>query len=801
MVVGKLVVFKLGEGNFQEGFSVSLQIGADGFHPFIEITGRLPPAPEIPKYYRYWQLSYYRLGTRLRLGAPTVQVTNVSILDNCWNSAQMVSDSLNAWLNSESLRPVKEKLLETLTPSDEIRMIFQAEDNQLQRLPWHLWDFFERYPKAEIALSTPVYERAETPSFSRKKVKILAVLGNSDGINIQADRTLLKQLTDADVLFLVEPKLKELTDQLWQQSWDILFFAGHSSSQAQGETGRIYINRTDSLTIKQLRYALSNSVQRGLKLAIFNSCDGLGLARELAELSIPQLIVMREPIADRVAQEFLKYFLEAFRRGESFYLAVREARQRLQGLEDQFPCATWLPMICQNPAEVPPTWQELQGRTWSGSHSRWRTPLWSRGSEPIKQSNQVLPARCSFRIVLLASALITACVVGVRHLGVLQPLELRTFDHLLQLRPDEDPDPRLLVVTVTESDIQAQKQEQRQGSLSDHALTQLLDKLEQYQPRVVGLDIYRDFPVGSDYPDLGMRLGQDERLLTVCKVSDPQANDPGIPPPPEILQNRPESLGFSDFVTDSDDDILRRHLLALTPSPTSPCTASYAFNVQLAFLYLAEAGIFPKFTPEGSLQLGNTVFKPLEAPFGGYQRVNAWGHQVLLNYRSHHSPQNIAPQVTLTDVLAGQINPNLVKDRIVLIGATGPSFGDYWSTPYSAEQESHLKMPGVLVQAQMVSQLLSAVLNQRPILWVWPQWGEAFWAWVWSLVGGLLAWYFRSLLLLGLSGAVALSTLYGICLGLLAQGGWIPLIPSALTFIATGGIIVAYSAFRAQRKQ
>jgi hypothetical protein len=103
-------------------------------------------------------------------------------------------------------------------------------------------------------------------------------------------------------------------------------------------------------------YALKKAVEGGLKLAIFNSCDGLGLARQLDDLQIPQMVVMRELVPDKVAQEFLKYFLTAFAGGKSFYLAVREARERLQGLEGKFPCASWLPVICQNLAEVPPNW-------------------------------------------------------------------------------------------------------------------------------------------------------------------------------------------------------------------------------------------------------------------------------------------------------------------------------------------------------------------------------------------------------------------------------------------------------------
>jgi hypothetical protein len=67
---------------------------------------------------------------------------------------------------------------------------------------------------------------------------------------------------------------------------------------------------------------------------------------------------MREPIADKVAEEFLKYFLSDFANGTPLYLAVRKARKQLQGMEDEYPCASWLPMICQNPAEDSLIWKK-----------------------------------------------------------------------------------------------------------------------------------------------------------------------------------------------------------------------------------------------------------------------------------------------------------------------------------------------------------------------------------------------------------------------------------------------------------
>lgn len=341
--MGKLVVLNLGEGDFNRGFGgVTLRIGEDGASPSTEINGKLPSVPELPDSYSNWQKN------GLRPSPGNKHKPSSKLLKTC----------LNSWLNSEPFCPIRETLLEKLTPDDEVRVIIQVQDIQLRRLPWHLWHLFERcYPKAEIALSAPKYDRVTLPKTSRTKVNILAILGDSTGINVEEDQKILQQLPNAKTQFLVKPERRELNDQLWEQPCDILFFAGHSCTE--GETGRLYINDTESLTIADLKYGLKKAIVQGLQLAIFNSCDGLGLAQELGDLQIPQIIVMREPVSDEVAQEFLKYFLVAFAGGKSFYLAVREARERLQGLETQFPCASWLPVICQNPAVTPPSWVNL----------------------------------------------------------------------------------------------------------------------------------------------------------------------------------------------------------------------------------------------------------------------------------------------------------------------------------------------------------------------------------------------------------------------------------------------------------
>ena len=357
----KLVVLKL-DGDLSQEVRVTLEMGEEDSRPLIQISGSLPAATDMTQVYHQWQDSYHRLGRAARITPGTTIIDGNITSEKCLENAELVRSRLNKWLDSESFRPLRETWLQELKRDEEVRVLISTSSESLRQLPWQLWDLIENYPLAEVALSATQYKQPASdnrPSYP-KQVRILAILGDSTGIDVDKDKQLLEELPHANTTFLVEPHPEEIKDQLWEYSWEILFFAGHS--QSEGETGRIYINDTDSLTIADLKYSLENAVRNGLQLAIFNSCDGLGLARELQHLRIPQLIVMREPVPDEVAQRFLKYFLKAFTGGEKFYLAERTARRRLRDLEKEFPCASWLPVIFQHPAVVPPTWNQLCGR-------------------------------------------------------------------------------------------------------------------------------------------------------------------------------------------------------------------------------------------------------------------------------------------------------------------------------------------------------------------------------------------------------------------------------------------------------
>ncbi|BAZ15788.1 putative Chase2 sensor protein [Calothrix sp. NIES-4071] len=380
----------------------------------------------------------------------------------------------------------------------------------------------------------------------------------------------------------------------------------------------------------------------------------------------------------------------------------------------------------------------------------------------------------------LSSITVASIVIGIRTLGLLQTWELQAYDQLMQWRHDEGVDKRLLLVTITDKDVQSQPATERgAASLSTNSLDKILTKLEQSQPRAIGLDIYRETSVGEKYRTLAQKMNSNN-FFAICMYGKH-----GIQPAPEVPKH---GQGFNNIERDPDG-ILRRQILAVDSA--SPCQSKYSFSWKLATHYLAVSGIKQEFTPDKYLKLGKVIFKTLDENTGGYHKINVSGHQILLNYRAS---RQIAEKVTLQEILSNQFNTERAKNRIVIIGTTDPSFSDYhWRTPYSGSYLAAETLTGVEIQAHMVSQILSTVLDKRPLIWSSSKPVEAIWICGWSLVGGLLAWRLTSPHLILLGVVVASGALYATCWGLLIfNGGWIPIVPPALALIAVESSLFIY---------
>ncbi|MBD2440152.1 CHASE2 domain-containing protein [Nostoc sp. FACHB-110] len=401
--------------------------------------------------------------------------------------------------------------------------------------------------------------------------------------------------------------------------------------------------------------------------------------------------------------------------------------------------------------------------------------------------------------VVVTSLAISGLIVGLRAVGSFQGMELAAFDWLMRSRPDEGVDNRFLIVGIDDVDIQTRKE----YPIEDGTMAQLLTKLEEKAPRVIGIDVLRDVKQGAatGRAELVQILSDSDNIVAVCVIS--KADSPGIAAAPGIPEDR---VGVADFPVDAGGTVRQGMIISVPKASKLPKPSEHICNIadsenqlpslsfQMVARYLAEQGIEPKLTKSGELQLGSTLLKRLTPKSGGYNKVDTADYQIMLNYRS---AKNAVKQVSLSDVLADKVDPALIKDKIVMIGYTAQIVKDTFYTPYSAGSEDSQKMPGVIVHAQNASQILSAVLDKRPLFWFWNEWQEGLWVFAWSLVGGFLAWRIRKPWLLVLGGGVAIAVLLGSTYMLFLRAAWVPLVPPAIALLASGVGVVLIDRYAA----
>ena len=757
--VSKVVFLRLGQGNLQTGFS-TVNVRLEGSGGLIaQKSGCLPADLDLARFLMEWQFLYaaFYEQQRYRLRGEGGQVIEaVEELEDIefeetgitGYSEQEFREIVKAlcfqmqtWLNSAGMLEINNLLRTWLQADEEIQVLIETDDRRLQQLPWHCWQFFEDYCQAEPSFSAPNFEQRSERFVKRslwesrqRKPRILIVLGNREGIDSTGEEALLRQL-QAETTFLVEPSLKDLTDALrHSKGWDVFFFTGHSSSRTEGQ---FFLNATDTVTVNDLRYALITSISQGLKLAIFNSCDGSRLAQDLQALNIPTAIVMKEPVPNQVAQDFVRSFLQSFADGASLQSAVRSARESLQGSEREFPCASWLPGIWQNPAVAPFRWKD--------------------------QNVVPLPKRkISWQAVLATSLTVASLVMGVRSLGWLNTPELWAYDRLMQWQRPLPLDPRILLVTVTDNDIKTFGK-----PLNDETVHRLLTTLKQYQPRVIGLDIGRDIPLQPGTAKLLQLLQKDPHIISVCSIGEEIPSPVAVIPQPEGVPAT--QLGFVDALMHDDDDFVRRYSLAM-PQRDQDCPTNESLALRVVRRYLLNTS----FNLSENLSINATKISALKPDVAGYQQIDriGIGSQILIRF---NRSQKIAEEVALTQVFNNPYS-QFIRNRIVLIGYVGNHTKDIHSTPIGT-------MAGVRIHAHVVSQLLNAATGDRSFIAPWSAISDFLWIGSWGMIGGFLSWWFRSLRFFVFAQSIAFSVLLISCSILLSQGSWVPIAPAILILV------------------
>uniref|UniRef100_UPI0030D79E5D CHASE2 domain-containing protein n=1 Tax=Argonema antarcticum TaxID=2942763 RepID=UPI0030D79E5D len=364
----------------------------------------------------------------------------------------------------------------------------------------------------------------------------------------------------------------------------------------------------------------------------------------------------------------------------------------------------------------------------------------------------------------------------------MQTWEWGTLDQFFRLSPPQPPDDRILIVGIDEENLR----KFGQWPIPDRVMAQLLQKLHSKEPRAIGLDIYRDLPVEPGHAELENTFKKIPNLIGIEKLKDQNKNTSHVQPPPVLSQRH--QVGFNNVVVDADGKV-RRNVLFWW-SDGKPHTS---FALKLAFIYLKSEGIEPE-SAKGTtyLQLGKSVFRSFQSNDGGYVRTDDKGYQILGSFLK---PSTSFRTVSMTEVLADRIPRDWVRDRIVLIGSTAISLNDFFYTPYSSDLiQSAGPIPGVELQANFISQILTAAQSGRRLLNVWTEPLEWLWIWGWSWLGAILIWrspsQARSILII----LLALSGLTGTSYLAFLAGWWIPLIPPLLALVSSAMAITGYLA-------
>jgi CHAT domain-containing protein/pYEATS domain-containing protein involved in immunity len=235
--------------------------------------------------------------------------------------------------------------------------VISKQNPQAQSVPWELLCDHELGANSYLACSrkTPVVRAMARPSPSNRlppidgPLRILVVSASPKGTSPLAVRKETTSLRNA----LAQHERQKLVDLGWvsgrgtaekvrdclREGWHVFHFIGHGDVDEDSRQGYLAFedasgeeDRKDASELKLLM------AQRGIRLAVFNSCRGAlahpdGLYTDVASRvaqSVPAVIGMQTAITDGAAVEFSSSFYEALVEGLSVEEAVSETRVALQ---------------------------------------------------------------------------------------------------------------------------------------------------------------------------------------------------------------------------------------------------------------------------------------------------------------------------------------------------------------------------------------------------------------------------------------------------------------------------------------
>jgi len=364
------------------------------------------------------------------------------------------------------------------------------------------------------------------------------------------------------------------------------------------------------------------------------------------------------------------------------------------------------------------------------------------------------PLQLSARTVGLG---LLGLVLGLYLVGnpLLDIIELKTYDFRLAMHPAPPGDPVVAIVAIDEKSLAAHGR----WPWSRATMARLVEKLDAAGARVIAFDVFFSEAENRTALEQIERLEREQgmrgaaspyarvkhALATDSSFGKAIAKSDKVVLPMVLLMSEEEARHLSKadaarnlasiqeqavkLIRDRGDGRLDfpmpqvSGLLANLPELSAAARASGHINslpdardgsVRWAPLVLRYQGLFfPSadvqavrlFLNDPTFALHTTRYGISGLQFGERLIPTDEYGRALINYRG---PPRSFPTWSVTDILAGRIDTALLRDKIVLIGATAQGLGDYRTTPVGAV------FPGVEIRANTMQNLIDGNFIQRP---------------------------------------------------------------------------------------
>jgi len=374
----------------------------------------------------------------------------------------------------------------------------------------------------------------------------------------------------------------------------------------------------------------------------------------------------------------------------------------------------------------------------------------------------------------LVAGLITFSVslgtLTLRDNGAFKQVELWSYDTLMRSQLNEPSDRRIVIVEIAEADIQRFR-----WPFSDRLFAQLIKQISAAKPAAIGIDKYLDIPVMEGRDELVSAIKNAGNVVN-AKFDQTVKGITKIIPAKDLDQI---SLhGYVNLQTDKGATVRRAAIVGESDS----------FAFAIANLYLQNVHNKPiNFNPTAiQFTAGTQIIPRLTRNYGAYRKEDDSGYQMMIRYRG--KPRSFQ-HIRASDVIDGRITAEQFRDRLVLIGVTAESLKDSYPTAVTVDEEL---MYGVEIHANIISQLISATLDDRQFIRVWSNDPENLWILVWAIIGGGIAAFipnaFKNISLLAALSIGLTATSYFA----FAQALWLPIFPTLLGLIAANVLVTAY---------